>query len=227
MGVALALSLIERNISCTVYEQGSHPQDTGGGFALAPQAVAAIEMMAPGVMNAYHKTASKALIETKRDVFIEVADTFRLPATATEDASKNIGIFKRPGGLGGCLRKDFLAAMIDALPDGVYVRERKLSRILEQEQGMQTVSFEFGPNGAGDVVVGCDGINSKVRAQLAGHIPGPDDTVLPSAPTYTGQFIYSMVVPMPIAIAILGEDRAKSAVCYVSYSPPALFVTVY
>lgn len=73
-------------------------------------------------------------------------------------------------------RRAFLQTMFDCLPDKSVIRtQRRITEIIEKESGIKVVLAD-GTEEYGDIVVGCDGVNSTVRqaiwANAENTIPG-------------------------------------------------------
>ena len=78
---------------------------------------------------------------------------------------------------------------------GVQVRLGVSASTIEQTSGEAVVTFTDGTSAGYDLVVGADGIHSRVRAMMSPDAP---------APAFTGQGCWRAVVPRPPAI-----DRAE------------------
>ncbi|EQL02674.1 salicylate hydroxylase [Ophiocordyceps sinensis CO18] len=73
----------------------------------------------------------------------------------------------------------------------------------------QTLRFEDGSSTVADVVVGCDGIHSRVRQHmLLGE---------PIRPQYSGMYAYRAVLDMATMIEAVGERRARVATMYMGH----------
>ncbi|CAG9199893.1 FAD-dependent oxidoreductase [Burkholderia vietnamiensis] len=124
-----------------------------------------------------------------------------------------------PGG-GAIMRPALAGILADATrAAGVHVRLGcTFSQIAQRDDGVD-VTFTDGTNGRYDLVVGADGLYSKVR-----------DAVFPDAPKprYTGQGVWRAVVPRPAEIACatmwLGQ-KVKVGVNPVSQEEMYVFVT--
>lgn len=66
------------------------------------------------------------------------------------------------------------------------------------------------------IVIGCDGIKSRVRAWMM----GADHPSTP--PVYTHKYAYRGLIPMEKAKKELGDDLASNAKMHVSQSFPSL-----
>ncbi|QCP49636.1 FAD-binding protein [Trinickia violacea] len=124
-----------------------------------------------------------------------------------------------PGG--GAIMRPVLADILAKATRAAGVRVRlgcTFSQI-EQRDGQVHVAFTDGTQGSYDLVVGADGLYSKVR-----------DTVFPDVPKprYTGQGVWRAVVPRPAEIVCatmwLGQ-KVKAGVNPVSQEEMYIFVT--
>lgn len=92
-------------------------------------------------------------------------------------------------------RGDFHKLMTDALPPGILEFNKKLSKV--EDLGDKVVlSFADGTTEEADIVVGADGINSKIRDTLLGS----------ELPKYTGYVAHRAVFPTPLDSGALPFD---------------------
>jgi salicylate hydroxylase len=96
-------------------------------------------------------------------------------------------------------RADLLDVIADALPSGSVTLGKRCATV-ESHDDTAVARFEDGTEIEADVIIGADGIHSRVRAALF----GPDD------PRFTGKICYRSVVPMDaIAGAKPSTDNAQ------------------
>jgi len=92
-------------------------------------------------------------------------------------------------------RGDFHKLMTDALPPGILEFNKKLSKV--EDLGDKVVlNFADGTTEEADIVVGADGINSKIRDTLLGS----------ELPKYTGYVAHRAVFPTPLDSGTLPFD---------------------
>ena len=96
-------------------------------------------------------------------------------------------------------RGDFHAALIDAVPEGLVEFDMRLTE-LEERAGVVRLSFANGENVEADLVIGADGINSRVREVLLG----------PQVPKYTGYVAHRAILPPGAAARLrIADDLTK------------------
>lgn len=86
----------------------------------------------------------------------------------------------------------------------------KRLQTLEETPNGVTMHFKDGQSAYADVVVGADGVHSKIRDYLLG--------VEAAQPQFTGAILYRSLAPMKSAIEILGEEHAQNATMLVGPS---------
>lgn len=213
-GLTLAIALLKRNVSVTVYEQAPSFREIGAGLGFHPGAVAALRLCDPSVYSAFEKVCTVNAWESKRNVWFDVFDgTADLPAPELRPAFTVVQ--EREGG-GSCHRARFLDELVGLLPTDREVAkfDKRLERIDEEEEGGGVrITFTDGSVSRADAVVGCDGIKSRTREILLG-----DDRKAKCG--YSGKYAYRCLIPMPEAVAALGEEKAANTALWVSLPLP-------
>lgn len=98
------------------------------------------------------------------------------------------------------------------IPNDIARFNKRLENIAEGHDGKLILKFADGSEGITDVVVGCDGIKSRVRQLIVGEGH-------PSInPTFTHKYAYRGLVPMEKAIEAIGEELASNSCMHVSDS---------
>jgi salicylate hydroxylase len=199
-GVLLAISLANRNIPFHIYESASNFADTSAGLGFGPNAVRTMAKLDPRIYDAYAALKTENKQDNKKDTWFDF--------WIGHDDLERVGEMKM-GSLGGgnVLRASFLLEMVKLLPEGCVTFGKTL-REVEETNGHAILRFADGTSTDADVVVGCDGIRSKVRESLLGkdHEAGK--------PVFVGVYLYRGVVKMESAIAAVGEYFAQNSQVY-------------
>lgn len=113
-----------------------------------------------------------------------------------------------PSGQTALRRADFLNALVELVPADIVHFGKRLSSLVENGNGV-VMGFEDGEVVIADVVVGCDGIRSRVKECML-----PVES-LRTKPVYSGMYGYRAVLEMGDMIDAVGEKRARVATIYV------------
>ncbi len=176
-GATLAAVLKQAEFDVTVYEQAPGFERIGAGIHLSPNLI---------------KIARRLGIEAALIEGGIVLDTF-----FSRDWQSGETLFKLDLGAVGAAkygapyltahRGDLHKHLVGALPDGLVQFGKRLVAI-ECGGGRPDLRFEDGTHVEADVVVGADGVKSKVRETLAG----------PSRETYIGSVAHRVMVPVDL-----------------------------
>ncbi|KAI1862577.1 uncharacterized protein JN550_010102 [Neoarthrinium moseri] len=195
-GVTLALGLQARGVSYTLYERAPCFKEIGAGVGFSPNAEAALKAVDPEIHAAYKRVA----MPNGEDWF-QWVDGY---------SSDEVGykLYLGEQGFQGCRRSDFIDELAELMPMKNVRFGRVVERVEELADGMMRIHFGDGTVGEADVVIGCDGIRSRVRQLILGE----DNPA--SHPSYTKQFCFRGLVPMDKARKTLSEYRASTRFMY-------------
>ncbi|MFC7540214.1 FAD-dependent monooxygenase [Siccirubricoccus deserti] len=158
-GLALALSLHERGIGCTVFEAAREVRALGVGINALPHAVA--ELAALGLLPALDAVAIRTRTLTYANRFgQEILSELR--GMHAGHPVPQFSIHR------GHLQAVLLRAVRERLGEGAVLTDHRLERASQDAEGV-TARFATaaGPVEArGDILVGADGIHSALRAAL-------------------------------------------------------------
>ncbi|KAJ5628072.1 hypothetical protein N7490_010300 [Penicillium lividum] len=204
-GVTLAVALHERNIPVTIYEQATAFSEVGAGVSFGPNAVAAMKVCHDGIHKAFEKVCTRNMWPSKQKVWFDYLDGH---STGTSATAQNIGgqdiafSILNSTGQTGVHRAHFLDELIRLVPSEIARFNKRLTDITERDDGKFILKFADGSEDITDLVIGCDGIKSRVRQLIVGENH-------PSAnPSYTYKYAYRGLVPMDKAIEAIGEELA-------------------
>lgn len=208
-GLSLAIGLLRRNVSVRIYEAAAAFGEVGLGLSIGPAAHRAMPLIDPQIREIYDSLitthADSPGFERFRQTWFEV-----IWATGENAGEKLMTLNALPSGQTTVRRSDFLNALVNLVPDGVAQFGKRLVKLQESAEGV-TLSFEDGTSVVADVVVGCDGIRSKVKESLF-----PDESDLERfKPKYSGMYGYRTVLDMDTMVEAVGDQRAKVSTWYV------------
>ena len=99
-------------------------------------------------------------------------------------------------------RAHFLDELVKGIPAYRAHFNKRLQDLEETEDGV-ILHFKDGTTATADVVIGADGVHSKVRELLIGAEA--------AKPVFSGSVIYRGLVPMEKAIEALGSEHAQNS----------------
>ena len=175
-GLTAAVALRAQGHRVTVYEQTARFSRVGADINLTPNAVAALDGLGVDVGAGIRRTGARPTFRISRD-WDTGAETSRLVMGDTAEqtyGSPQLTIH----------RADLLEVLAHAFPAEQVVFAKRIQS-LTQTPGQVTLTFEDGTHATHEVVIGADGIHSRVRAALFGD----------EYPRFTGVVSYRSVVP--------------------------------
>ena len=175
-GLAAAIALQRSGYRVTVYEQAPHWMRVGADVNLTPNVVRALDGFKRPLSERIRRDGAQPTFRISRDWDTSL-ETSRLGmgnVAQEQYGAPQVTIH----------RADLLAALAAEVPADT-VRFGKRIRTLAQSGTGVTLTFEDGDSARHDLVVGADGIHSRVRAALFGE----------ESPRFTGVVSYRSVVP--------------------------------
>lgn len=201
-GVALAVSLQARNISFTLYESRPSFTEIGAGINLGPSALRALRLISPPLGDKVYSLATRNPVpeeNTWMDFY------YGAPAENRKDGEILMKLHAPPTGNLSVHRQEFLATLAEDVKVENVKFGKKFVGYTKDDQGVE-MEFADGSKERASIVIGCDGIHSKVRAAMFGQ-----DSIF-SKPSYANAGCYRAVVPMEKALGALGESARHSQV---------------
>ncbi|KAI0808730.1 hypothetical protein GGR55DRAFT_182642 [Xylaria sp. FL0064] len=196
-GVILALGLEKRGVSYTLYERAPAFTEIGAGIGFSPNAERALKVVDPKVYEIYKKVASS----TDDEDYFQWVDGY---GTNEIIARLLIGIDAFQGGR----RSDFLEAWSTLIPREKARFSKELASAVQKEDGKVALKFKDESLDEADIVIGCDGIRSRVRQLILGEANPA------SYPRYTNKFCFRALIPMDQARKVLDETRTERRFMY-------------
>ncbi|KAI0111196.1 hypothetical protein GGR51DRAFT_69381 [Nemania sp. FL0031] len=197
-GVILALALSHRGVSYTLYERAPSFTEIGAGIGFSPNAERALKVVDPRVYAVYKQVASTTGDEEDYFTWVDGRRTNEVVARLL------IGVDAFQGGR----RSDFLEAWSKLIPSGRAKFGKEVESIIQRGEGKVVMRFRDQSVEEADVVIGCDGIRSRVRQLVLGEAN-------PAAyPRYTNKFCFRALLPMDKARAVVGKTRTMHRYMY-------------
>lgn len=186
-GLTAALALQHFGYRVSVFEQAHELKETGAGVVIAPNAMHALHFLGIGERVAEEAGPPEAYLIRH----FRTGEVIKVRANGRDYVERFGANYHQVH------RGDLLAALADAVvrndPDCVFLDHCFES--LAQTDGHVLARFANGRSVAGDVLIGCDGGASKVRATVFGE----------RAVNYTGQVAFRALVPMTDVPAGIAE----------------------
>jgi salicylate hydroxylase/6-hydroxynicotinate 3-monooxygenase len=185
-GLAAAALLSRAGHAVTVYEQAPRFARVGAGIQMAPNAVKVLRAL--GIEQRVRRIAFRSEVALSREWDSgEITSELEL-GQAVEERYGAPYLFLH--------RADLHAALESTVPHRAVHLDRKLVGVDENRSGV-TLVFADGTRARADMVIGADGVHSRVREVLLG----------PDQPRYTGRVAYRTTYPA----ARLGDSRVTPA----------------
>ena len=175
-GMAAAMALLRQGHSVTVYEQAAGWGRVGADVNLTPNVVKALDGLGGQVGTRVRRDGAQPTFRISRD-WDTGLETSRLGMGQTAEqqyGAPQVTIH----------RADLLAALAAEVPDKQVLLGRRLKSLVQDDAGV-LLQFEGGSSARHQVLIGADGIHSRVRSALFGE----------ESPRFTGVVSYRSVVP--------------------------------
>ncbi|KAJ6535088.1 hypothetical protein B0H19DRAFT_1039018 [Mycena capillaripes] len=206
-GPCLALSLARRNIRSTIFEIRPARSDSGGSISLGPNALQVLDRYA----GVYDQIRAAGFSYHRVGAYADDGEKFGEIASGEEgkgsDGYPSVRVMR------STLHKVLLDAG-EEMGEMITVKwGAKLSRIEEDEQGV-SAHFEDGSTAKGDILIGADGMHSKVRQHVLGS-KAP-------TPTFDGLCIVYGFLPASSAISPSADFTFPAFM----FTPSGVFMTM-
>ncbi|MBC7929437.1 MAG: FAD-dependent monooxygenase [Rubrivivax sp.] len=174
-GLTLAIALHRAGIPCTVFERAPELKEVGAGVGVWANAVKVLDRLGVG--------------DSLREIGMPLAVAELCSDTGRVLSAANLTEVVREAGAACYVlhRAELHAALAEQLPEGAIKTDHECVGLEETGAGV-TAHFANGASAEGTLVVGADGINSVVRAQLWGR----------EKPRFSGQTAFRAVVKFDV-----------------------------
>ncbi|KAL2846146.1 hypothetical protein BJY01DRAFT_175639 [Aspergillus pseudoustus] len=217
-GLSLAAGLLRRNVPVTIYEAAAEFKEIGLGLTIGPAAHRAMPLLDPVIRSIYDELitthADSPGYEAFKQTWFEV-----VWATGEKTGDLLMDLKARPSGQTTVRRADFLDALVRLIPEGVARFGKRLVELRERSESesedgdddhRMSMTFEDGTTAQASVVIGCDGIHSRVK-----QFTLPEAEYTQKQPRYSGMYGYRAVLDMETMVEAVGERRARVATMYI------------
>jgi salicylate hydroxylase len=211
-GLALAIALEKRNISYTIYERQDTFSEIGAGLNVAPNAIAAFDLIEPGLGSLV-----MALGTRNPDPDLWMINRLGAPTEHFPDAYPIAQIMAPGVGHTAVGRYELLNLLASKIDQSKARFKKKLNAIHQNETGVR-LTFEDLSEEWADIVIACDGIHSATRMAIL----GPEH--VSAGPRFTGIAGYRAVFAMDKLIEAIGPDIPTTSCIW---SGPGGYVTMY
>ncbi|KAI2464014.1 FAD/NAD(P)-binding domain-containing protein [Annulohypoxylon bovei var. microspora] len=211
VGIILALGLIDRGVRVAVYERTSDFNEIGAGIAFTGVTRECMTKLSSSVIASLRRVANENQLAYDNYWDGYHNDTADSDNDAQTETSEGTLLFQLPNAKmawWSCLRSHLLEDLARALPSDIVRFGKELVSYEERDLDISapvTLRFADDTTATCDVLIGCDGIRSRVRQQLfsATH---------PQAcqPRYTHKTCYRAVIPIAAAESALGASKAHN-----------------
>lgn len=206
-GVTLGVALSAfSNLTFTIYESRSAFGEIGAGIGFGANSHLAMNLISPALWECYKESASFNGWEEKQNVWFDFT-----VGEKGENEGKRIVEVRMPGAMTQSTthRAHFLDLLVKQLPEGCAEFNKRLVGV-DQTGEKVVCKFADGTEVQADAVVGCDGIKSGCRKFVY------DDEKLVE-PVFTKTVAYRGLVPMDVAEAALGKEKANCRQMYLGH----------
>src|SRR5690554_5935028 len=177
-GLSAAIALLQRGFDVEIFEQAGEMREFGGGIQISPNGNRALDHL-----GVFEKLASMSCNADGKEIRLwSTGKTWKLfdlgGAAVRKYGFPYLTVF----------RPDLLRVLAEEVrrlkPDAIHLNSRGIE--VSQDDDGVTLSLEDGRTFSVDVLVGADGVHSKIRAQLF----GPDEIL------FSGMVAWRTLVPM-------------------------------
>ncbi|KAF6804792.1 salicylate 1-monooxygenase SalA [Colletotrichum sojae] len=194
VGLHVALGLLKRNIPTTVFERTTQFREIGAGLGFPKVAVECMRALDPRIADAFDRIAASSTGNLRwADGY--TPEDIRL-RSRPHDYEVNAG---GPDSFPGCHCAQLLDGLVALVPPEALKLNKELDNIEDRDPDEKhLLRSRDGTTAEADVVIGCDGIKSRVRRVVIGDAPA-------AHPQYSHQVSYRALLDMGQAVAAVGD----------------------
>lgn len=208
-GAVLGVGLSKfKNITFTIYESRAAFGEIGAGLGFGANSHRAMKLISSAVWEGYRSRASFNGWPEKENVWFD----FSVGENGVHEGKRIVEVLMADRVTQSTAhRAHFLEELVKLLPEGCAEFGKRLVGI-EQGEGSEKMVCRFADETSveADAVVGCDGIRSGCRLFVY------EEKEL-CAPQFTQKVAYRGLVPMKVAEAALGAEKANNRQMYLGH----------
>ena len=217
-GLCLAVGLQKHNVDFHIYEAAKQFSEIGAGVGFAPNSQRAMNLIDPRITAGFSKHATYNYHEAQKGSYFQFRMGMDGRGNTAGLKANDIVSDPKGDGRGMCMihRARFLDEVASLIPNNRTTFGKRLDRLEQLADGVR-MYFSDGTTAQASIVIGCDGVKSKVRHTLFGS---------ESDAKFSGKYAYRGLIPMQKVVDKLGEELARNAQLYVGYGGHMLTIQV-
>ena len=194
-GLTLAIGLHSRGVPVHIFESASKFAEIGAGIAIGPNAQNALQRL--GLYESFLEFADFPA----RNLF------FQWRLAEPEEQTLLSETFCKKYGMASIHRAELLDTFIEKIPNEICSFGKRVKSIEQHDRVKLT--FEDGSTNEADLVIGCDGIHSRVRGALDPCTAGPSAVAGSDSLVWSGTWAYRGLIPRETFVAALGKEKGE------------------
>ncbi|KAI1379519.1 hypothetical protein F4677DRAFT_335265 [Hypoxylon crocopeplum] len=208
IGLITALGLLRRNIPVKIYEQSRSFREIGAGVAFTANAMQCMALLDPVIVDAVNAVATpNGEDSSKPNDYLRYHDGYHWDPNDPEGTDDKLLFLLHSGykGFQGCHRANLLDELVKYIPSHAVEFGKRFIGYNNRGLGEKVLlQFGDGSTAEADIVIGCDGIKSKVRQLLLGA-ENPA-----SYPYFSHKVAYRALIPMDRVEPVLGPFKSRN-----------------
>ncbi|XXG98257.1 hypothetical protein Hte_004580 [Hypoxylon texense] len=206
VGLITALGLLKRNIPVKIYEQASSFREIGAGVAFTANALQCMALIDPVIVDAVNAVATQNGQEgAPPNDYLRYHDGYHWDPNDIEGSDdKLLGLlYSGYKGFQGCHRAALLDELVKYVPSHAVEFRKRFTECKDRGPNEKLLlHFSDGTSAEADLIIGCDGIKSKIR-QLVLGAENPA-----SYPHFSHKVAYRALIPMEQVEPVIGTFKA-------------------
>lgn len=211
-GLSLAIGLLHHNVPFHLFEAAPAFAEIGAGVSFGPNAVRALGLIDPRIRSLYEKIETRNPDPASRTKWFDFQLGMDSRCSHYKAGDRITSLHALNVGQSSVHRAHFLDGLVSLVPKENYTFGKKVVNLttLPNDGGIR-LHFADSTTASASIVIGCDGIKSNIRPILLG-------TDHPAAyAVFTSKYAYRGLIPMDLAVAALGEQKARNSQMYLGY----------